>query len=93
MIATSASSNDPTVFKVRHRLDSSVWTPEMVNRGLEGVELRAEDVKDTSSINFTNLSVADEITVRDEDVCNISNESDKGAFLCFQKSTITLFRL
>ena len=73
-IASSAGRpKDPTIFKVRHRLDSSVWSQEMVTQGLEGLEIKSNDVKQmtlNSSIHLTTLSVTD-----DEDIRNIEHHS------------------
>ena len=79
-IASSAGqAKDPTIFKVRHRLDSSVWSQEMVSQGLEGLEIKAKDVKNMSlntSINLTTLSTTDDIDVRE---CEIYSEHDQSS--------------
>ena len=50
-VSSSAIPKDPTVFKVRHRLDSSVWSKEMVVAGLgEGLEIKAKDLRSIGSI-------------------------------------------
>lgn len=75
-VATVA--NDPSVFKVRHRLDSSIWSKEMVVAGLgEGLEIKAKDLRCLGSI--MPITTADDVDVSDDDefrVRSISLQND-----------------